>query len=229
MRLPAEDLGHLDAVLQSLAADGQPMTLSELDGYVTGVLLCPDRIPATEWLPEVWGVSGKIKCADQKAADATIGAVMAHYDNVDAMLSHAHYITPVYEEDQETGTIQWDAWIKGFMRALALRRALWNRLVDQAETPFTEAMIFLMTLRSILQGESTFDEDEHARILTEAPDMIPECIAAIVQQSRPDLVPASPPRAPGTEQSAPQYARPGRNDPCPCGSGRKYKGCCGKN
>ncbi len=21
---------------------------------------------------------------------------------------------------------------------------------------------------------------------------------------------------------------PGRNDPCPCGSGRKYKRCCGK-
>ena len=24
-------------------------------------------------------------------------------------------------------------------------------------------------------------------------------------------------------------ARPGRNDPCPCGSGKKYKNCCGKN
>ncbi|MEL7335017.1 MAG: SEC-C metal-binding domain-containing protein [Planctomycetota bacterium] len=23
--------------------------------------------------------------------------------------------------------------------------------------------------------------------------------------------------------------RPGRNDPCPCGSGRKYKKCCLKN
>lgn len=25
---------------------------------------------------------------------------------------------------------------------------------------------------------------------------------------------------------APQPARPGRNEPCPCGSGRKYKQCC---
>ena len=23
--------------------------------------------------------------------------------------------------------------------------------------------------------------------------------------------------------------KPGRNDPCPCGSGKKYKNCCGKN
>ena len=27
--------------------------------------------------------------------------------------------------------------------------------------------------------------------------------------------------------SAPQEV--GRNDPCPCGSGKKYKNCCGKN
>jgi uncharacterized protein len=25
---------------------------------------------------------------------------------------------------------------------------------------------------------------------------------------------------------AEEYARTGRNDPCPCGSGRKYKACC---
>jgi uncharacterized protein YecA (UPF0149 family) len=23
-------------------------------------------------------------------------------------------------------------------------------------------------------------------------------------------------------------AKPGRNDPCPCGSGKKYKQCCGR-
>ena len=30
--------------------------------------------------------------------------------------------------------------------------------------------------------------------------------------------------------TAPKAAKtPGRNDPCPCGSGKKYKNCCGKN
>jgi len=27
---------------------------------------------------------------------------------------------------------------------------------------------------------------------------------------------------------AEEAARTGRNDPCPCGSGRKYKACCGR-
>ena len=29
-------------------------------------------------------------------------------------------------------------------------------------------------------------------------------------------------------QAAPKRAPAGRNDPCPCGSGVKYKKCCGK-
>ena len=36
---------------------------------------------------------------------------------------------------------------------------------------------------------------------------------------------------PATEAPKPFVAqkRVGRNDPCPCGSGKKYKNCCGKN
>ena len=29
--------------------------------------------------------------------------------------------------------------------------------------------------------------------------------------------------------SGAQRPKVGRNDPCPCGSGKKYKHCCGKN
>ena len=37
--------------------------------------------------------------------------------------------------------------------------------------------------------------------------------------------------APGPAKPAPVRAekKPGRNDPCPCGSGKKYKNCCGRN
>ena len=31
------------------------------------------------------------------------------------------------------------------------------------------------------------------------------------------------------EQRPTEIAKPGRNDPCPCGSGKKYKKCCGAN
>lgn len=35
--------------------------------------------------------------------------------------------------------------------------------------------------------------------------------------------------APQTRQPVRVEKKPGRNDPCPCGSGKKYKNCCGRN
>ncbi|MGC2775140.1 MAG: YchJ family metal-binding protein, partial [Bradyrhizobium sp.] len=35
-------------------------------------------------------------------------------------------------------------------------------------------------------------------------------------------------RAAVTEQKPTRAAKVGRNDPCPCGSGKKYKFCCGR-
>ncbi|MFC1644325.1 SEC-C metal-binding domain-containing protein, partial [Candidatus Omnitrophota bacterium] len=44
--------------------------------------------------------------------------------------------------------------------------------------------------------------------------------------------PAAPPGAPAGSKEEVTYRRDapkvGRNDPCPCGSGKKYKKCCGK-
>ena len=33
----------------------------------------------------------------------------------------------------------------------------------------------------------------------------------------------------GAKPTVKSGKEPGRNDPCPCGSGKKYKNCCGKN
>ena len=37
-----------------------------------------------------------------------------------------------------------------------------------------------------------------------------------------------PPLPPPVEPIRAEEATPKRNDPCPCGSGKKYKQCCGK-
>ncbi len=44
----------------------------------------------------------------------------------------------------------------------------------------------------------------------------------------PGLLPSAPPRGPLPQfgRPVPPLARVGRNDPCPCGSGKKFKNCC---
>lgn len=40
-----ERLDHLEELLQVLPVENEPMTVSELDGFVTGILACPEMIP----------------------------------------------------------------------------------------------------------------------------------------------------------------------------------------
>ena len=52
---------------------------------------------------------------------------------------------------------------------------------------------------------------------------------AVARRTAPANEPTETERSPAkvvTAPAAPAHARPGRNEPCHCGSGRKYKHCC---
>ena len=53
---------------------------------------------------------------------------------------------------------------------------------------------------------------------TIAPELIPECLEALHHARLALLAPAPPSEVP--------HKAVGRNDPCPCGSGKKFKKCC---
>ena len=77
-------------------------------------------------------------------------------------------------------------------------------------------------LKSGLPQQSNIQEDKHTR-------------NSNLQTSRPEMG-ISQQRGVNSNQQKPiEKAQPvrvgekiGRNDPCPCGSGKKYKKCCGK-
>lgn len=222
-----ERLERLDDLLEALPGKNEPMTVSELDGFVTGVLACPEMIPPSDWLPRVWGVTGNAEFPDLETAQETIGEVMAHYNDVAARMTASLCVEPIYEVDPNSNETLWEPWVDGFTRAMTLRPDAWDALLERADDETRETMIFLMALQDIYMGDSKFTEEEIDQIDLEAPDLIPNCVATILHQSRPELsrsVPANLPDRPF--KAAP---RPGRNDVCPCGSGRKYKQCCGRN
>jgi uncharacterized protein len=222
-----QQLDRLNELLHALPAENMPMTLSELDGYVVGVLACPDMIPPSEWMSHVWGETGDANFPDHKTAEATIGAVMAHYNSVAGAMTRSLWIEPIYEVDPNSDEVMWEPWIDGFTRAMGLRPDAWERLLDQSDEETRSTMIFLMALQDIYTGHSKFTDEEIDEIDLEAPDLIPNCVATILYQSRPEL--SHRDAANLLEMPFRAKPRPGRNDPCSCGSGRKYKQCCGRN
>jgi uncharacterized protein len=82
MPKPPRYLKQLEHELLALGDDA--MLLEELDGFIAGLLVCPELIKPSEWLPVVWGSEGE----DDPAFDSldhlnrVLGLVMEHYNDV---------------------------------------------------------------------------------------------------------------------------------------------------
>jgi uncharacterized protein len=222
-----KDLDGLHRLLSRLPVAQMPMTVSELDGFVTGILACPDMMSPSLWLHHVWGENGTANFADLDAAQETIDAVMRHYNAVAQVMTRSLWIEPIYEIDPNSDDVLWEPWVDGFMRAMALNPKAWTALLARADGETAACIQFLHELNAVYIGESDLSEEEISQLDEEAPDMIPNCVAAILHQSRPELVRPEPANLP--DEPFRSVPRPGRNDPCSCGSRRKYKQCCGRN
>jgi uncharacterized protein len=225
-----EDLDRLDALLQALPQDQFPMTLSELNGYVTGILAAPDLVMPSEWLPGVWSEDGTSGFSGLASAEATIQAVMAHYNDTAALINNGGGIEPIYEEDINTGETLWAPWVDGFVRAMQLREAEWLGIANGPSSDAQAAVNMIFTMLEICNGPSDLSEEEIEGITDDAPDLIPELVAMISAETG-GTAPFTNDDTGQADAVVPFQAagRPGRNDSCSCGSGHKYKACCGKN
>jgi len=211
---------YLDRLEQFLMSDDAPpdcMQLSDLDGFLTGIAVGPELILPSEWLPVVWGGEGPV-FTDQKQADEVISAIMRRYNDILATLSNGKWtVTPIYWETNDGVTIAAD-WAQGFLDAIILRIDAWQPLFEHRRD--SVLLLPILSLCCDEDGKPYLPEEEMPgdAILDALPDMIPEAVSAIDDFWRHrEVTPAPIKRA----------ATPGRNDPCSCGSGKKFKRCCG--
>ncbi|WP_296386767.1 UPF0149 family protein [Reyranella sp.] len=236
------DLDLLDEHLSSPERPDDAMLLSELDGYLTAIALSPGLIPPSEWLPAIWGGEG-LPFAGAKEAGGAFAAIMGLYnDNLRDLADRSRPYEPLFIIDRDGSTFA-DIWAQGFFRGVGLRLEEWRPLIEDKQAFDAYAPIaILSTDRSELPEVSDKRRDKISR---SAPQFFPDCIAQIQafwrnrglgpRSAAPPRVGTSPKsawmarqRAAWAENVAPlRSAKVGRNDPCPCGSGKKYKRCCG--
>ena len=223
MQTISRRLKLLEKKLASLPADSDAMLVSELDGFLAGILVCPDLIMPGEWLPLVWGGDEDAEPVFENAhqAEQLVGLVMEHYNATAHDLQSGRY-APVFEVDTRHDDELWELWIEGFEIAMQLRPESWGVLLQSDEDTRT-ALAGLITLTRINQGDSGLPEDGIKELTEKAPDLIAAWVE-ILNAWR-----VSQHLAPQPAPPAPSFGKVGRNDPCPCGSGKKYKKCCGLN
>jgi uncharacterized protein len=222
------DLGALETFLMSDHSPPDSMMLSELDGFLTGIAIGPELIRPSEWLPLIWGGAAP-EFADLDEANAILGSLMARYNEILRDIAD-DALAPVFWADRN-GTIIAMEWAEGFLQAIMLRAEAWEPLFKSRRDG--KLLFPILSLCCDKNGDSLLGLPLEAgdRIVAQAPELIPGCVIGIAIYWRhrgPRQVSMSVNA--GSRRSEPSSAatKVGRNDPCPCGSGNKFKRCCGQ-
>ena len=92
-------LQRLNDFLFSDDVGDDAMLLAELDRFLAGIVVCPDLIRPSEWLPEVWG-EDEPEFDDEGQASEIIGLIMGHYSDIGRALGRGRY-EPIYDIDSD--------------------------------------------------------------------------------------------------------------------------------
>lgn len=196
------------------------MLLTELDGFLTGLLMCPEAIPPAEWMTIVWGadVEGMPPFEDPLDVQWFADAVAARRDEIARDLGRGK-LQPIFDVDERNGEVLWEYWIDGFAAAIELRPDAWEALSDDPVTAAPRSR--LATLIAVARDESDLDSVEINAFQDRAAAELTAAVQ-LLYAAQTDVGGATSVAASKTAAS-----KVGRNDPCPCGSGKKHKRCCG--
>jgi uncharacterized protein len=208
----------------STEEDTAVLDASELDGYFFAIGCAPKIIPPSKWMPMIWGGEEySPEWPDMKTAQSFIGDVMQHYNDVMQQLNRdeCNPLFNVYEEDGKE-ILNADEWCYGFRRGIHLMGKAADKLADDLDLI---APIMLFSNDELDEKRDQLSEKE----IEEFQSMIPACVIGIRQLLGAPFAPQVKTGKSYVEPFTHTTDKPGRNELCPCGSGKKYKKCCGAN
>ena len=233
---------NLSVLLARAVDPDDALTLDGLHGLLFGLAIIPELIMPSEWFPAVFGVE-MAEFADEIEAEKLLGYLVRAYkrildENERGKLDFPFDMTKLKDGD----LVRIREWAYGLYRAMSLRPETWG--IDDEERDeavFSEDEREVSCSCGIILGvalpeevpeifptrpDTTAQRDE-TKLLGTVYALLPQAVAVIRdhanrmrsrwQQQGVDRLPRAIERS----------LKIGRNDPCPCGSGKKYKKCCG--
>jgi len=242
--LTDSEFAELDELLAQTPAPLQALDPIMLDGYLCGVLVQPRLIPREEWLPLIFDYEGAVLPDDIDAAwlERVTALVTRRHTALGRTLAENGWFDPLVmdlEAEEAAGDAPSDEeaavlaglnplsrslmpWVAGFQHATL-------SFPDLADLPSEAVMSALARLYRHLPAETDEERELLATMEKEFPlkdidDAVEEMVATVAELN--DLTREQRYKVEAVKREAPKV---GRNDPCPCGSGRKFKVCHGAN
>ena len=156
----------------------------------------------------------------------TLGLLMRYWNAIAADFERESIHLAYVLESGSEGITGRD-WARGYMRGTRLSPQGWNRIFgDDREG-------HVLTI-PVVAGEVDPDWPKEPMTVEKADELLQSMLAGAArayryfQTDRLAQAPAATTRSRGPEPYERDSPKIGRNDPCPCGSGKKYKKCCGR-
>ena len=220
--LTEADLDRLEELLEAEVFAGEAMRLDEVQAMLCAVVSAPQPLPPAEWLPEVLGPG--VEQGDHPQVSETIELLMRMNNDIARSLLADETIAPVlYPVDESCEEYDYEAWADSYVFGAGLTGD-WYELAGKRAEDLSELLEPMFLLNGMLKedaeknGERWFSPAEEARLVADIQENLPVIVQTLYNFWRNK-------RAGGTVQH--ESPKAGRNDPCPCGSGKKFKQCCG--
>ncbi|MGL6071467.1 UPF0149 family protein [Craterilacuibacter sp.] len=211
------DLTRLETLLSPLAVDGSTMRTDEVQGFFCAVASGPDRMPLDELLNEALGDAPAFGSAEEEAEAREL--LTRLFQNTEDALANGDMPEMILFSEEDSDEADYWAWCNAYLYALDVVETDWFEVAD--DEGFEDLLYPVMALGGIFEQEDGEDLISFSDAELDAfKDEVEDAILAVYAYWR------AKEQAPATVRR--EGDKVGRNDPCPCGSGKKYKACCGK-
>jgi uncharacterized protein len=214
------EIQALDEFLMSDSTPEEVLSVDELHGYLTAIVCCPVPVMPSDWLNGIWQTKeGPPFESAAQAQEITSLVMRMHNDIADALGVGEAFGPLMLESTLQSGETVVDpqGWCWGFMEGMRSQFDAWEPYLDTLNELVVPIAVLARVGGDDPELQKLLEDEQKIAQLT---DGIAESAAAIYAYGRSI---ADGPRLPFRRQTA----KVGRNDPCPCGSGKKYKKCCG--
>ena len=192
------------------------MRCDEVQGFMMALLSGPDALNPTNWLPEILGEESLFDAKERTEIERLVMAMAADM----RMKLNEKILPDLWFYEDEAGNPDFYTWCNAYLYALDIVPTDWFEAVDQEE--FEDLFYPIMALGGIYDDEENGEVILHLseKELTQLESDLPHVLLDIYWYWQAIINKPQTVRREGEKV--------GRNDPCPCGSGKKYKACCGK-
>lgn len=213
------EIKQLEAWLTFPVFMAKAMELDKLHGFLCAVASSPDMIEPSIWIPEALGGEPNYETLEQ--ATEFIALLMKFYHHVAASLSAEAPLTLILKSGSQTEQhLNYQTWCDGYILGWSLSKREWMTPANQPLKKLTFPILLLSGAfkeDAENRGKEFMPPDEYQKLEQESANVLPDSIKNIYNFWL------------SKRKSSPikRGIKVGRNDSCPCGSGKKFKLCCG--